>query len=93
MEHQLLCVCVCVCRYATPQILDQLLAGEGGVDVQDWRAHTLYKNCSHNNREVQWFWELLEEYSQSLLQALLAFVTCSPVPPAGGLPFTVSLCL
>ncbi len=73
-------------RYATPQILDQLLAGESGVDVEDWQAHTLYKNCSEDNHVVKWFWEILQGYSQKQLQALLAFVTCSPVPPAGHLP-------
>ncbi|DBB02561.1 TPA: E3 ubiquitin-protein ligase smurf2 [Trebouxia sp. C0006] len=71
-------------RYATPQILDQLLAGESGVDVEDWQAYTLYKNCSEHNHVVKWFWEILQGYSQKQLQALLAFVTCSPVPPAGG---------
>ncbi len=78
------------CRYATPQILDQLLAGESRVDVHNWQTHTLYKNCSQGHTEVDWFWELLDSYSQAQLQAVLAFVTCSPVPPAGWLlPFTL----
>ena len=70
-------------RFATPKVLDQLLAGEPSIDVEDWRAHTLYKNCSQGDEEVKRFWEVLQSYSQSQLQALLAFVTCSPVPPAG----------
>ncbi len=78
------------CRYATPQILNQLLAGESDVDVEDWQAHTLYKNCSEDNHVVKWFWEVLQGYSQRQLQALLAFVTCSPVPPAGHLPFSLA---
>lgn len=71
-------------RFANPKVLDQLLAGEPSIDVEDWRAHTLYKNCSQGDEEVKRFWEVLQSYSQSQLQALLAFVTCSPVPPAGG---------
>lgn len=83
--------CASECRYATPQILDQLLAGESGVDVEDWQAYTLYKNCSEHNHVVKWFWEILQGYSQKQLQALLAFVTCSPVPPAGRLPSSLAL--
>ncbi len=83
--------CVNERRYATPQILDQLLAGESGVDVEDWQAHTLYKSCSEDNHVVKWLWEILQDYSQKQLQALLAFVTCSPVPPAGRLPSSLGL--
>lgn len=87
------------CRFANPKVLDQLLAGEPSIDVEDWRAHTLYKNCSQGDEEVKRFWEVLQSYSQSQLQALLAFVTCSPVPPAGAahclliLPSEYTLCL
>ena len=66
--------------------MDQLLAGEDHIDVQDWRDHTLYKNCFASSPEVQWFWELVASYDQSQLEALLTFVTCSPAPPAGLLP-------
>jgi len=47
----------------------------------------LYKNCSEDNHVVKWFWEVLQGYSQRQLQA---FVTCSPVPPAGHLPFSLA---
>ena len=72
-----------LCRYATPALLDRLLAGEDSVDLGDWQAHTLYKNCSDEDQAVLWFWEVLRGYSQSQLQAVVSFVTCSPVPPAG----------
>lgn len=65
--------------------MDQLLAGEDCIDVQDWQAHTLYKDCSAAEEEVQWFWELVGSYSERQLQGLLAFVTCSPAAPAGTL--------
>ena len=67
--------------------MDQLLAGEDCISVQEWQEHTLYKHCTAEEQEVRWFWELLAGYSQMQLQALLAFVTCSPAPPAGELPF------
>ena len=63
--------------------MDQLLAGENSINVQDWQANTLYKNCTAADLQVRWFWQLLGNYSQSQLEGLLAFVTCSPAPPAG----------
>ncbi len=65
--------------------MDQLLAGEDSIDVQDWKANTLYKNCTAGDLQVYWFWQILGDYTQSQLQGLLAFVTCSPAPPAGEL--------
>ena len=73
------------CRYASPKILDQLLAGEGSICLQDWQSNTLYKHCSAEDTHIQWFWSLLRDMDQPQLQALLAFVTCTPVPPVGGL--------
>lgn len=72
-------------RYATPQILDQLLAGESSIDVGDWQANTLYRHCNPRDSHIQWFWSLLRSFDQTQLQALLAFVTCTPVPPVGEL--------
>lgn len=72
--------------------MDELLAGESSIDVQDWQAHTLYKNCTAADLQVHWFWQLLGSYSQSQLQALLSFVTCSPSPPAGELPCCCCCC-
>ena len=65
--------------------MDQLLAGQDCISVQDWRAHTLYKDCSAAEEEVRWFWDLVGSYSEQQLQGLLAFVTCSPAAPAGAL--------
>lgn len=66
--------------------MDQLLAGEDSIDVEDWQDHTLYKDCSESEPQIQWFWDLVASYDQSQLEALLAFVTCSPAPPTGQLP-------
>lgn len=92
--------CVCcgsdkwhLCRYATPKILDQLLAGESSIDVDDWQKHSLYKQCTDQDKHVQWFWSLLHSFDQSQLQALLAFVTCTWVPPIGMLLLPLDLSL
>ena len=74
-----------LCRYATPQILDQLLAGESSISIEDWQANTLYRHCNPQDKHIQWFWSLLHSFDQTQLQALLAFVTCTPVPPVGEL--------
>lgn len=65
--------------------MDQLLAGEDSINVEDWQDHTLYKDCSESDAQIQWFWDLIASYDQSQLEAMLAFVTCSPAPPTGQL--------
>ena len=54
-----------------------LLNGPQFIDVREWKSSTLYKNCSHKDIQVQWFWTYVEALDQKKLGNLLHYVTGS----------------
>ena len=38
--------------------LELLISGLGKVDVEDWKANTRLKHCTHETNVIQWFWEV-----------------------------------
>ena len=70
------------------QELELLLCGLSTIDVVDWKAHTDYEGVfSSKGAEhpvVQWFWEVVEAFSDEDRARLLQFATGTSRPPAQG---------
>ncbi|CAI5712080.1 unnamed protein product [Hyaloperonospora brassicae] len=67
--------------------LDLLLSGLPQIDVNDWRRHTetrFYEHSSHEFSLIDWFWEILESFTQDQRGRLLQYVTGSSGVPVEG---------
>lgn len=64
--------------------LEFLLSGLAHYDVDDWRAHTLYKGYSETDEVPRWFWRAVEEFNEEQRGRLLQFVTGSARVPVEG---------
>lgn len=82
----------------SPQELELFLHGLPQIDIQDWKQNTIYTGAFalngtrlssngdqvHLHRVCQWFWEIVENYSQDYRAKLLQFSTgTSGVPSLG----------
>lgn len=64
---------------------EYLACGEHEIDIDDWKAHTVYSGvytAEHN--VIQWFWKTLSELDQKSLSIIFQFVTGMSRLPAGG---------
>jgi len=71
------------------QIFDErevelLLCGISKIDVIDWQRNTIYKHYSENNKQIQWFWQFVQEINDEQRARLLQFVTGTCRVPIGG---------
>ncbi|XP_062395211.1 E3 ubiquitin-protein ligase HACE1 isoform X1 [Sardina pilchardus] len=68
--------------------LELLLSGMPEIDVMDWTRNTEYTS-GYDLQEpvIQWFWELVENFTQEERVLLLQFVTGSSRVPHGGFAF------
>ena len=61
------------------QELELIMCGLPNIDIEDWKANTLYTgeyDRNPNNHVCQWFWEVVEEeFDDELKARLLQFVT------------------
>eukprot|EP00802_Teleaulax_amphioxeia_P006958 Tamp_06964.p1 GENE.Tamp_06964~~Tamp_06964.p1 ORF type:complete len:845 (-),score=150.88 Tamp_06964:64-2436(-) len=65
--------------------LELLLCGSTIVDVNDWRANTLYKSgYSADSEVIGWFWDLVNKMKNEERLSLLQFVTGTSALPARG---------
>eukprot|EP00729_Bicosta_minor_P011256 gene11256-957_t len=64
--------------------VEMLLLGVNEIDVDDWEASTLYKNCKKKDKQIVWFWEVLRKFDNERRARLLQFVTGSCRLPVGG---------
>lgn len=69
--------------------LELTLCGLPTIDLEDWRANTIYmgdfEDEGHNHKVVKWFWEVVEdEFDPEMRARLLQFCTgTSGVPQRG----------
>ena len=71
----------------TSQELELVLHGIPNINLVDWRSQTEYTGefSNGNHSEViEWFWEIVEEYSEENRAKLLQFSTGSSGVPAQG---------
>ncbi|KZS10685.1 E3 ubiquitin-protein ligase SMURF2 [Daphnia magna] len=64
--------------------LELLIGGICKIDTADWQANTRLKHCTAETPVVQWFWQIVESYSEELRARLLQFVTGSSRVPLQG---------
>jgi hypothetical protein len=64
--------------------LELLISGLPTIDVEDLRAHTDYHNYTEESPVIQWFWEVMEEFSNEERAEFLQFVTGSSKVPLEG---------
>ncbi|KAH7827521.1 putative E3 ubiquitin-protein ligase UPL2 [Monocercomonoides exilis] len=63
--------------------LAMIMCGDGEVNASDLRAHTEFVNGA-GYKEIDWFFEIVEEMSKEEKARLMVFVTGSPRVPFGG---------
>jgi hypothetical protein len=71
-----------------PEEFSAVIAGESGLDVDDWERNTLYTHgYTRDCPPVTYFWRVLRQWEQEepeLLRGMLHFVTGTLHVPAGG---------
>lgn len=69
----------------TADEIELLICGMPFLDLQEWQDFTEYRGeFSKNHPVIQWFWEILSEFSQEYLSLLILFVTGTPRLPVEG---------
>ncbi|KAF3331086.1 E3 ubiquitin-protein ligase UPL5-like protein [Carex littledalei] len=64
---------------------DRMIGGsEGAVDVKDWKAHTEYNGYKLKDRQIGWFWKVVEQMPPEKQRMLLFFWTSVKYLPAEG---------
>eukprot|EP00048_Salpingoeca_helianthica_P001277 m.48072 g.48072 ORF g.48072 m.48072 type:complete len:230 (-) comp11337_c0_seq2:14-703(-) len=61
-----------------------LLCGVSTIDVDDWRRHTDYDNCSADDELITWFWAAVHDMSTAERTMLLLFCCGLQRVPCGG---------
>ncbi|XP_017779182.1 PREDICTED: E3 ubiquitin-protein ligase SMURF2 [Nicrophorus vespilloides] len=64
--------------------LELIISGIGNINIVDWKTHTRLKHCTSETPVVQWFWQVVESYSEEMRARLLQFVTGSSRVPLQG---------
>ena len=64
--------------------LELMISGLPDIDVADMKANTEYVGYSKVSQVIQWFWEIIESFSQSERAEFLQFVTGTSRVPLGG---------
>ncbi|CAL4079289.1 unnamed protein product [Meganyctiphanes norvegica] len=64
--------------------LELLIGGLGKIDTEDWKQNTRLKHCTAESPVVQWFWQMVDSYSEEMRARLLQFVTGSSRVPLQG---------
>ncbi|CDJ51166.1 HECT type ubiquitin ligase, putative [Eimeria brunetti] len=57
-----------------PYQLQQLVCGSPSIDLQLLKSHTKYTGYTESDKQIKWFWEALESFSQAERQRFLRFV-------------------
>lgn len=71
-------------QYFDERELELILVGIQDFDIQDWQAHTIYRNYRRTDKQIQWFWQFVAEISDEQRSRLLQFVTGTCRLPIGG---------
>jgi len=72
-------------NYLYADEIELVINGQPFTDVNDWKLNTVYQGSFNEDSQViQWFWEIVMNYSQEELSRLLQFSTGSSRVPIGG---------
>ena len=64
--------------------IELLISGLPTIDIDDMRANTQYTNYTENTMVIQWFWEIMNEFTNQEKAEFLQFVTGSSKVPIEG---------
>ncbi|XP_046549147.1 E3 ubiquitin-protein ligase HACE1-like [Haliotis rubra] len=64
--------------------LELLVSGLPDIDLEDWKANTGYTGYSVDCIVIQWFWEVMGDFTMQERVLMLQFVTGSSRVPYGG---------
>ncbi|XP_047163279.1 LOW QUALITY PROTEIN: E3 ubiquitin-protein ligase UPL5-like [Vigna umbellata] len=83
-------------QYLELEDLDWMLYGsENTISIEDWKAHTVYKDYEESDCQISWFWEIVGRMSAQQRRVLLLFWTSVkylPVEGFRGLSSPLSIC-
>ncbi|CAM8988220.1 unnamed protein product [Rhodiola kirilowii] len=75
--------------------LDQMLGGSDNlISIDDWKSHTDYNGYQRTDRQIIWFWKIIEEMSPEHRRQLLFFWTSIkylPIEGFSGLPHRLGI--
>ncbi|OMH85471.1 E3 ubiquitin-protein ligase RSP5 [Zancudomyces culisetae] len=64
--------------------MEFVLGGLATIDIDDWKANTVYKNYNEMDMPVVWFWKCVSEMNSENRALLLQFVTGTSRVPVNG---------
>ncbi len=64
--------------------LELLISGLPDIDIDDWRAHTVYRSYTIASPQVQWFWRAVRSFDPEERAKLVQFVTGTAKVPLEG---------
>jgi len=67
-----------------PLELSLLFCGDINIDVADWQAHTVLEGFTNSSNTVQYFWEVLQTWSEHQRAQFLQFCTGTTRVPLEG---------
>ncbi|XP_073012841.1 E3 ubiquitin-protein ligase UPL5 [Typha latifolia] len=68
-----------------PEDFDRMLGGSDGViNVREWKAHTEYNGYKMKDRQISWFWKIVERMPAEQQRVLLFFWTSVKYLPVDG---------
>jgi len=68
----------------TPRELELLISGLPDIDVHDLKQNTQYVGWKANDKEIEWFWNILLSLGRNEKASFLQFVTGSSKVPLAG---------
>lgn len=66
------------------QELELLISGLPDIDIDEWKANTVYEGYSLSSPQIQWFWRAVRSFSQEERAKLLQFATGTSKVPLEG---------
>jgi hypothetical protein len=67
-----------------PHEIDSLLCGQEDIDVDDWKANTVYEGYTENDTVIEWFWRVMYRLEKKMVKNMLHYCTgCSRLPVSG----------
>jgi E3 ubiquitin-protein ligase HUWE1 len=61
-----------------------LICGLPTIDLADFRAHTNYTGYQSTDKQMNWFWQIVEEFSEQDRALLVLFITGTSKIPLEG---------
>ncbi|KAG1159830.1 hypothetical protein G6F37_004533 [Rhizopus arrhizus] len=66
------------------QELELLISGLPDIDIDDWKANTVYQGYNFQSPQIQWFWRAVRSFDEEERAKLLQFATGTSKVPLGG---------